>query len=105
MRSFFILQTCFLVFSYLAVFDATIVVTVDSFLHYHSKKGTRLTALFHRQQQRNAKHWNGNYKKAINKYIVKVETLSAIRDPDYILLLLLHDRLPLTMGDGDHLLM
>jgi len=67
MRSFFILQTCFLVFSYLAVFDATIVVTVDSFLHYHSKKGTRLTALFHRQQQRNAKHWNGNYKKAINK--------------------------------------
>ena len=66
MRSFF-LQTWLLAFFYLTVFDATIVVIVDSFLHYHSKKGTRLTALFHRQQQRNARRWNRNFKKKSNK--------------------------------------
>mmetsp|Transcript_25353 Transcript_25353/g.28322 ORF Transcript_25353/g.28322 Transcript_25353/m.28322 type:complete len:278 (+) Transcript_25353:27-860(+) len=65
MRSFS--QNWLLVFFYLTVFDATIVVIVDSFLHYHSKKGTRLTALFHRQQQRNARRWNRNFKKKSNK--------------------------------------
>jgi hypothetical protein len=72
MRSFFILPTRILVIFSLALFAATTVIIVDSFLHYHEKKvfkKTRRTAIFSNSQQQrtNARRWNGNYKEASTK--------------------------------------
>ena len=70
MRSSFIQQTRLLVIFSLALLDATTVIIVDSFSHYHKKKVfTRRTALFSNSQQQrtNARRWNGNYKEASTK--------------------------------------